>query len=371
MPPDKDRRVAELDGLRGVAILLVLWHHSVEWYLPLNSAHLVGWLRAGSCLSWSGVDLFFVLSGYFIGGILIDQRESPRLIRTFYVRRAFRILPLFYFTLAILLVAAAAHLMDATQLSPSWVYGLFLSNFTMAWLNTWDWAPLSVLWSLAVEEQFYLTAPWLVRWIPTRRLPLLLLCLIAGAWLLRISIHLTQPGNTLAPRVLMPARMDTLALGALLAWAVRTESAGPFIRRLTDTWKWWSVASVALVFLAAVNYFLGIDYVTNCYGYSVLAFSYALLVAVVAVVRPPWLVSLLSSPLPTSFGRYSFFIYLWHIPISSLVVRWLWGRNEFILQSQASYAIMLSGLAATWLAGMASWKIFESPLLRLGHRSRY
>jgi peptidoglycan/LPS O-acetylase OafA/YrhL len=86
-------RVPALDGLRGVAILLVLLRHSF-FGLESQSSLLSAFLAAGR-LTWSGVDLFFVLSGFLIGGILLDARKSPRYFSTFYIRRAYRILPLY------------------------------------------------------------------------------------------------------------------------------------------------------------------------------------------------------------------------------------------------------------------------------------
>jgi peptidoglycan/LPS O-acetylase OafA/YrhL len=91
--PDWSVRVPALDGLRGVAILLVLLRHSF-FGLESQSSLLSAFLAAGR-LTWSGVDLFFVLSGFLIGGILLDARKSPRYFSTFYIRRAYRILPLY------------------------------------------------------------------------------------------------------------------------------------------------------------------------------------------------------------------------------------------------------------------------------------
>lgn len=348
----------------------MLWHHLVEVNLPLGHATWLGWLRAASVLSWSGVDLFFVLSGYFIGGILLDQRHSPRLARTFYVRRAVRILPLYYVTLAVSLALVARHAAGSFQLFPAWTYGLFLTNFAFAVLNTWDWYPFSVLWSIAVEEQFYLTAPWVVRWIPPARLPALLVTLIVLAWLCRSTVYWLYPLDYLTVHVLMPMRMDTLAFGVLLAWAVRTEAAAPFFARLARTWGRWLAAAGLLFLLLAVNRYLHVEPVGVYLGYTVLAAGYALLVAVVAVVRPPVLVRVLASAAPTSFGRYSYFIYLWHMLIGWGIVKWL-GGPDFTLNSLRALGIVGLAVGATWLAGVLSWRFFESPLLRLGHRSTY
>ncbi len=162
-------RVPELDGLRGLAILLVIICHYVgnanhgavgKWQYRMLSAFNIG---------WSGVDLFFVLSGFLIGGILLDQRESLNYFRAFYMRRVFRILPLYYgWTLLFGVLVLAA-----TWLAPGrfpvayqdlWqvpVHLLFLQNFWIG-MQKWPWIWFVVTWSLAVEEQFYLVAPLLV-----------------------------------------------------------------------------------------------------------------------------------------------------------------------------------------------------------------
>ena len=144
-PPDN--RVPEFDGLRGLAIALVLWHHLVEPYLPQGAVHWLGWLRVAGNLSWCGVDLFLVLSGYFIGGILIDHRNSPQLCRVFYLRRALRILPLYYVALACCLLAVSLKWLHPSPTFSPWAYALFLSNFDLALQNYWEPLAFSVLWS--------------------------------------------------------------------------------------------------------------------------------------------------------------------------------------------------------------------------------
>ncbi|MBM3853598.1 MAG: acyltransferase, partial [Verrucomicrobia bacterium] len=186
-------RSAELDGLRGVAIALVLWHHLGASALPFGADSWLGWVRAASSLAGAGVDLFFVLSGYFIGGILIDHRESPRLARVFYLRRALRILPLYAVTLAVIFTLVALGAPGSWQEFPAWIYGLFLTNFALAWAQHWDWLPLSVLWSLAVEEQFYLLAPWIVRALSPTLLPWFAGAVVLTAWLLRLSVLVWFP----------------------------------------------------------------------------------------------------------------------------------------------------------------------------------
>lgn len=366
--PAADTRVAALDGLRGLAIALVLWKHLVNPYLPLGFGKGLAWLGAIGQSAWIGVDLFFVLSGYFIGGILIDRRDSPQLAKVFYVRRALRILPLYYVTLAACAIGAAAGWVHAT--SPAWVYPLFLTNIALAVQNAWDAPMLSPLWSLAVEEQFYLAAPWVVRWVPAPRIPHLLLGLAAAAVALRILVHGMWPGFWMAQHVLTPLRMDLLASGALVAWLVRAPAAQPFLARLKANWPLWTLAICVLLFGVAANRpALGFPFLI-WFGYLVITVCFAALVLIVAGARPPALCRLLGWTPLAHLGRHSYFIYLWHMLIGLPLIGLL-GGSTLVLDSFRGAAIIALGIAATWAAAAVSWRWFESPLVSLGHRYRY
>src|SRR5262249_49705078 len=154
--------------VRGLAILLVLsWHY----FAPLLQARESP-VAAAFALAWTGVDCFFVLSGYLLGGILLDRRESANFYSAFYGRRVFRIVPMYAVLLA---TFAATH---ADSLLP---YVTFTQNFVSAATNSWGPQWMAVTWSLAVEEQFYLVLPLLIQLVPPRRLPRVLLALIFAA----------------------------------------------------------------------------------------------------------------------------------------------------------------------------------------------
>jgi len=211
-------RIPALDGLRGMAILLVLlWHFffAVSWTpTTLQILRLLG------KLSWSGVDLFFVLSGFLIGGILLDARNSPSYFRTFYARRAYRILPLYTVIVAInyfvpfLLQFFPARFSDFQRSQvPFLGYLTFTQNFCTAF-GLKETYIAGVTWSLAIEEQFYLTMPLLIRTLTRSRLMWVLLAVILGAPLLRIFLHYTLKDGNYAAYVLMPSRPTPSALGS-------------------------------------------------------------------------------------------------------------------------------------------------------------
>src|SRR6266481_2099118 len=131
-------RVPELDGLRGVAILLVLLFHYISLEGPTKTGSWSSFLQRIVIMGWSGVDLFFVLSGFLIGGILVDARNSPSYFKTFYARRFFRIIPIYYLWILtyVVLVGVAGSFLRAHSNSgvimapgmPTYAHFLFLQN---------------------------------------------------------------------------------------------------------------------------------------------------------------------------------------------------------------------------------------------------
>jgi peptidoglycan/LPS O-acetylase OafA/YrhL len=349
---------------------MVLWNHLVEAYLPLGRASWLGWLRAGTGLSWTGVDLFFALSGFFIGGILIDQRDSPRLVRVFYLRRAARILPLYYVTLAVCAAEIFGGLPGSYHRFPGWVYILFLSNIAIGLARTWDWLPLSVLWSLAVEEQFYITAPWIARWIHPSRIPWLIAGLLAVSESARAVMLVFHPGGHLALQVVTLFRLDGLALGVLVAWAVRSDDARPLLERFGAHWRsWLLVGSVLFGVLALLRPQQG-STVLALAGYPLIAAEFAMILTIVAKIQPRCLNRCLEFQPLVHLGRHSYFIYLWHGLLGFPLIRWL-GGPAFILNSLPGLGLVLMAAGATWLAAAVSWRWFEGPIVAWGHRHAY
>jgi peptidoglycan/LPS O-acetylase OafA/YrhL len=206
--------------------------------------------------------------------------------------------------------------------------------------------------------------------IAPARLPWLAGGLALLAWIGRIAILGFCPQGNFAVHVLMPLRMDALSLGVLLAWAVRNETARPFFNRLGIHWRiWLSCGLAALVLLALLVPREGSP-VLDLFGYTLLSTVFALVVAIVAGVRPPALNRLLASRPLAHLGRHSYFIYLWHALIGIGIIRWLGGAN-FVLTSLAGVAIVALAIAATWMAATISWKYLEGPLVAWSQRQPY
>lgn len=212
-------RVPALDGVRGLATVGVLIAH-FEFH-DVYDTHLY-WKFAHS--GWMGVDLFFALSGFLITGILLHTKGRSNYFRQFYWRRLLRIFPLYYTVLVyaaltiVLLERAPERLWQGYD-ALAWFFG-FIPNVAMALKGDWhwsgNWAGLSHLWSLAVEEQFYVVWPMVVLLMPARGLPWLCAGLIAISPQLR-ALTEAQFGNNVASYMLPYCRMDGLAAGSLLA----------------------------------------------------------------------------------------------------------------------------------------------------------
>ena len=167
-------RIPELDGLRGLAVLLVMAYHAFAYEMTLEPWHGLGRVLATlTNLGWLGVDLFFVLSGFLITSVLLRTHLNAEGLRSFYWRRALRILPLYFVVLLVIWLSYSG--------AGSFVLlsAFFLSNFVTLFGVPLIYGPL---WSLAVEEHFYLVWPWVMRFVTLPRL----------AWL-AAGIALTQP----------------------------------------------------------------------------------------------------------------------------------------------------------------------------------
>jgi peptidoglycan/LPS O-acetylase OafA/YrhL len=277
-------RIPALDGVRGLAVLLVLFHHLV-YYSGIDKTFW--WDRQLFKLansSWLGVDLFFVLSGFLITGILFDAKGSGRYFRSFYGRRVLRIFPLYYGFLAVALLLfplwLPAESGQALIDSQAW-YWFYLSNFHVAFEGWPDPAPMGHFWSLAIEEQFYLLWPLAV-WALGRRH---LIYLSAACFLTAPLLRIIMP-STLDIYVLLPTRMDTLAAGAFLALVIRGESG-------TDALGRWplllfSAASAMMValYLRGDGYLIYHDPVVSTLGYTVIAVAFASLIGLLLTADP-------------------------------------------------------------------------------------
>jgi peptidoglycan/LPS O-acetylase OafA/YrhL len=220
----------ELDTLRGIAVLLVLFFHGFGFAFGLGGLSGLPRLFVAATLpGWTGINLFFVLSGFLISGILIDTKQRPDYYRRFYYRRALRILPLYYAVLCLLAVLCRTGLTDR---SASWGF-LGISCIYLSNLSDLFGVPMQygVLWTLAIEEHFYLLWPSVVRRLSAKNVATVATSIFVSCPLLRFLYCL---GGGDAGKGYTWLYADGLALGALLACVVRgTWGTRSGVRRLT------------------------------------------------------------------------------------------------------------------------------------------
>jgi peptidoglycan/LPS O-acetylase OafA/YrhL len=204
-----------LDVVRGIAISMVLLYHGLRphmWMLQVYRGAWVGWLRDGLEMGQMGVQIFFVLSGFLITGILIDSRAAPDYYKNFYLRRALRIVPAYLLMLAVLRLTHTI----------SWMFVLvamlYFCNMGAMFGVGHEYGPL---WSLSVEEQFYLTWPLIVRKVSRKQLSWICVALLALTPVLRFCLEY-GPSSLQDIRYKTWAVLDFFAAGGALAIAMRS-----------------------------------------------------------------------------------------------------------------------------------------------------
>lgn len=371
------RRIPELDGFRGLAIMQCLFFHYVREAIVVSPPELLGYIRASTRVIWSGVDMFFVLSGLLIGGILLDARESPNYFRTFYIRRFCRILPIYFVFLGLVGIAfrfvyrpigAPLDWIFAHPM-PWYSYLSFTNNFWMAKVDSLGASILVISWSLAVEEQFYFVLPAVIRFVRRSALPYVFMAGIAIAPLFRLFVVYRFRGHLWATYALLPSRMDSLCLGALCAYSLRE----PRIRSwLADRrGAMWMGLLVLLAGMPALNN-KGVPFtllwMTVGYGWMSLFYATIIMLAVLdsqnflgRAMRWQWLRSL---------GEISYGIYLFHLGIY-LFCMWILAGHGWRLTNWTDLVVTLHALAITLIVSKLSWVFLEKPFVLWGHNWRY
>jgi peptidoglycan/LPS O-acetylase OafA/YrhL len=363
--------------LRGMAILLVFAAHYLGGAGHVHFRSAVRHVFAAVNIGWSGVDLFFVLSGFLIGGILLEAKTAPHYFRAFYMRRVHRILPIYYSWIllyaVVVLVALAggpnpfsASERELRQILPQF---LFLQNFQLS-LYPFQHAWFVVTWSLAVEEQFYLFAPLVVRFLSTRNLLLALLSAIAGAPLMRFLVFRYWSPNTLAASYLLPCRADALAFGVLLAVGWRSQTFRAFAARHRRVLQWMLFVLFAGL-CCSLRWMVGqVTLLRATIGYSWLALLFSCLLLLALSQTDTWLAGIFRWKSLRWLGTISYCVYIIHLTILLLL-------QQLILHGAPEFS-NLQGVAVTALAAIVtlalaalSWRYFEKPLIRRGHTYAY
>ncbi len=376
----REKHYPALDGLRGIAALMVVAHHSAFSYVLINTFDKA-WHRATSLL-WVGVDLFFVLSGFLITNILLETRESPNYFRAFYGRRLLRIFPLYYaflFGLYYLIPAFGIQLSHNLINTQIWQW-TYTSNIYVAF-HPWPDMNINHLWTLAIEEQFYLLWPLFVLFAGERYLKKGVILVLVLMPLFRYAcLAAGLPTNFIFTFTF--CRMDGLLLGALISIALRegvlekiTTSLQLSRIRLLD----WSVGGIVTVFVAVYCFFLRNDQFqfntltwppfAQCIGTTLI--SLPLAYAVMRGISPTtnFLQRSMSLKYLRSIGKYSYALYVLHAPIclwvgahmpspsflEHLPPEWSFAHSLYIIIIQFTLSI---------LAAVISWHVLEKHFLK-------
>jgi peptidoglycan/LPS O-acetylase OafA/YrhL len=357
--------IPALDAIRGLAIVVVtlyrfggggegaarcIEHH---WLVELGSR---------------GVDLFFVLSGFLITGILYDAKGKEHYFRNFYMRRALRIFPLYYGAIAVsVFVIPLLHTRWAAEFQPAvehqtwlWLYG---ANVLQAIRGEWNLGPLNHFWSLAIEEHFYLVWPAVI-YFASRRTALRICGALFGVSVLARAAWLAAGGNDVAAVVLTPLRMEGLVLGSWIALVARGDQGLARLKR-------WAQPTLLFCGLAAVAAdVLG----RRLFGLPTAAWAVtcgAFLVLMIVSRRSSPLTLLGKSKGLQFFGKYSYAMYVFQLPLIYLAAPVLSASGIATLlgspiAGQAAYCLIM--FALTTLLAIVSWYVFEKRVLALKHR---
>jgi peptidoglycan/LPS O-acetylase OafA/YrhL len=372
----KTRRDAALDGLRGLAILLVfIFHYGGGLQSTRPAQRLAGYFTQ---FSWCGVVLFFALSGFLITGSLWEMSHTANRLRNFYARRALRILPLYIFALLAVAVAAIVTGAHFTQLRPLLVFVFFLQNFphlSSYALSTPSPLPLYHFWTLAVEEQFYLIWPIVMFFAHSRRHALRLsLWFFAICEFFLISVYTLPPFAGARTHHLYDYFLLTqggaIALGCALSLAMgnRASPTGrkPGTHRLVRKYAlhafigglavylWTSIASGTLYLTYPSQFWLGLP------GLSIAA------AATIPLVLRTGLPRQIFSWAPLGWlGRISYGFYVYHILLEPFYDRL--GAHISHTNTGDYYHIVRAILAfvLTYIISMLSFYLFEMPILSL------
>jgi len=374
--PDLRGHLPALDGMRGLAVLMVLVFHFVGQMLPTNGIEraIVGVTKHGLL----GVDLFFVLSGFLITGLLYEAHNKPHYLRNFYMRRVLRIFPLYYGVLALVFFVAplipllrGPTLVDLLDRQAwAWLYGI---NVYLAGHEEWSFSYLNHFWSLSVEEHFYLVWPFVVLLLASRPRALIAVCLAIsfGAMLARVS-GILMGMSWWTTVVLTPFKLDGLALGAFLAVMVRQPGGLDWLVRALPRIAAVVGGLVVVTFVWTVLVSRqGLEVVGSIRAALFQILLACMLLGVLIAPKPSAISRAFSSRVMVFLGTYSYGLYVYHHFISYYLTS---NRTELELgQRLGSHGLAVAlqatlGMSISVVLAYLSYELFEKRFLGLKRR---
>jgi peptidoglycan/LPS O-acetylase OafA/YrhL len=363
--PVSGKHIAALDGVRGLAVALVLMQHLGGG----RQSHLLAVRVVANAmrLGWTGVSLFFVLSGFLISGILWDSIGQRNWWARFYARRSLRIFPLYFAALAY--AAVIGLIWQPFLLHRLWIYALYLQDIN-PFLDMVEYLPgnrviLDHFWSLAVEEQFYLVWPFLLLLLYGRRTAAMRLCLVVwiGSFAMRLAMAWHHFGESWLYRFPL-SRAGELAVGGFLALALRgsSEESTRVLVRARPALLVSAAALVALAIYTRADFSTANPFWTTA-GIFVLPVLFASAIAL--SLSPGLLERAFRRPVLRWLGKISYGIYVYHLlfrPIFVSMAEHLLAHAEKTAQELAASVLTIAG---TLVIATLSFSFLERPILRL------
>jgi peptidoglycan/LPS O-acetylase OafA/YrhL len=359
-------RIPELDGLRGIAVVMVLIFHYINNQLsPLDlESGILSTLKVTTSFFWSGVDLFFILSGFLIGSILLKYKGQKNYFKTFYIRRFLRIVPVFYLLLICYILLREINIPDPGNFLfrdelPLFPFFLFLQNYVQAAYDTFGPVPLGPTWSLAVEEQFYLILPSIIFFTPKKWLPFIVLPCILAAPFFRYFAETWY--KSYFP---FQMRMDTLFFGVLLAYLVVEKNLIQIIEK-----KKLITLAFFLLFLA-LGVILSLTGKIGVFNHSIFMVLYGLFLLISLAFKQTFLGNFLRSKVLRFLGFLSYSIYLFHQLFSGILHAYIFNDIPVLSDVNRALVTFLS-FFLTVLFSYLLHLVLERPIIAYGHKFKY
>jgi peptidoglycan/LPS O-acetylase OafA/YrhL len=368
--------IPALDGLRGVAVLLVMMvHFTPDVVMSWRSSEFIkkAFLTGG----WIGVELFFVLSGFLITSILLRSKDSPQYFRNFYMRRALRIFPLYYAALAVVFLILPAvgflygqSLVQLRTIEPFlWLY---MTNAAW-WLLGSDLFLTSQIkvahfWSLAVEEHFYLMWPALIWVLRSSSIRKICIVLFVSAFAIRVAGYVAQAPTGFFYMTF--CRWDSLAAGAFIAASFHKSTDFDLNRARPIAWFVTGAGTVIILsyFFLAKGLWAGSGF-TVTFGLSAISATFGAILFLVVHRQEGSIPRLLSSVPLRFFGTYSYGLYVIHGLLWPSIEDWLpmdaWMSHFERWPLIGCFALAFARIAICVPLAMLSWHLFEKPILNL------
>ncbi|GEP88909.1 acyltransferase [Chitinophaga terrae (ex Kim and Jung 2007)] len=344
--------IKQLDAVRGCAILLVLLYHFYGEYAGVFN------------IGWTGVDLFFVLSGFLITGILTDSKQQASYFKNFYIKRVLRIFPIYFIVIGIILYLVP--LFSSTAIPDLPYYhnhqGWFWTYF-QNWLFTIKGFPddrvLRYTWSLCIEEQFYMFWPFIIYKFSAKNILRISIGFIVLANVLRL-LPLPVDNNYIYVNTF--ARIDALSVGALIAILIRTR------KELLEKYATMIMLVSVIALLGNIAYTRSTFFMNLYPVYTFIALFFGgLIVWSLSSNAPRPLQLIVNNPVFMFFGKYSYGLYLYHVPIHLWLTPWLFKIVQSYIHPALWNKLLISsaGLLVAIAVSVISFRFIETPFLNL------